>query len=566
MYARTTGFSALALLCLGCSAQALAVPADLAARADAYLKTAYPGEAPGAAVIIMEGGKTVYAAGAGLADVNAGKPIGPDTVFRLGSITKQFTAAVLLQLVEENKVALDDPISRYVAGLPAPGASATVRQLLSHTSGIQSYTAIPGWMTEGNLTRARNTEQMIAEFKDQPSPSKPGEAWAYNNSGYVLVGAIIERVTGKAWHEAVRERITGPLGLGTIRYGDAEATTVGMARGYTRRDGAVAPAMKIHMSIPHAGGALLGTVGDLGRWGQALHHGNVLKPASYAAMIAPTRLNGGKTVPYGFGIGTEQLRGRLAIGHSGGVPGFSSDSVYFPKEDVFVAVFANSDRPEVPPSVAVRRLAALAVGDPYPEFTRTEVDAGSLAPLFGSYAIETASGEAQQRLFYARDGKLYTRRSGRPETEVFAAGGDRFFYGPQTLSWFRLVRDGSGAHVLEMHDQGEGGIERAVRRGPVPAAPKAVAVRREILARYPGGYAIGAMRGTIAWRENDGLTFQLAGQPALALRAISETEFVADAVDGKLTFLSENGAVTRLVIDQGGRKMVAERVGPDPAH
>ncbi|TFI58096.1 class A beta-lactamase-related serine hydrolase [Sphingomonas parva] len=562
---RFTGLTTLAALCLACSAQALAAPADLKARADAFLQSAYPVDGPGAAVIIVERGKTVYAGGRGLADVAGGRPIGPDTVFRLGSITKQFSSAVLLQLADEGKLSLDDPISRYVPGLAEPGASATVRQALNHTIGVQSYTAIPGWMREENTARARTTDEMIALFKDLPSPTRPGEAWAYNNSGYVLVGAIIEKVTGKPWHQVVRERIAAPLGLETIRYGVEEPTIASMATGYTLREEGVAPAVRIHMSVPHAAGALVGTVGDLAAWGQALHHGKVLKPASYAAMIAPTRLPNGETVPYGFGMGTAELRGRQAIGHGGGIFGFTTDSTYLPKDDLFVAVFTNSDKPATHPGVAMRRLAALALGEPYPEFAKVDVPAAALEPLFGSYTIDPAKpdAKAEQRLFYARDGKLYTKRSGAPELEAFAAGGDRFFYGPNSLTWFRVARDSSGAHVLEMHDQGEDKIERAVRSGPVPAEPKAAAVPREVLQRYLGRYAIGAAHGTIAWGKGDSLTIQLAGQPALPLRAVSETEFDVPAVDARIAFESENGAVARLVIDQGGRKMAAERVKED---
>jgi D-alanyl-D-alanine carboxypeptidase len=555
--------SAAAAFCLTCSAQALAAPADLKAKADAYLKSAYPADGPGAAVIIVEHGKTVYAAGQGLADLEAKTPITPQTAFRLGSITKQFSSAVLLQLIEEGKVSLDDPISRYLAGFPEPGASATVRQLLNHTSGIQSYTSIPGWMTEANTGRAYTTEQMIGLFRDMPSPARPGEKWDYNNSGYVLVGAIVEKVTGKPWHQAVAERITRPLGLETIRYGVEEPTIASMAHGYTVRETGVAPAVKIHMSVPHAAGALVGTVGDLARWGAALHHGKVVKPASYAAMIAPTRLPNGETIPYGFGLGTGEMRGHQEIGHGGGIFGFSTDSTYFPKEDVFVAVFANSDQPATPPGVAMRKLAAMAIGDPFPEFTRAEVAPAALEPLLGVYRIDAAGGEPQERIFYARDGKLFTKRSGAPEMEVFAAGDDRFFYGPESLSWFRVARDGAGAHVLEMHENGDDKIARAVRAGPVPPEPKAAAVPHDVLARYVGAYTMGPMRGTIAWGKGETLTIQLAGQPALPLRAVSDTEFDVPAVDARISFVSENGEVARLIIDQGGQKMPAERVKED---
>ena len=195
---------------LAISAPALAVEPDFATKAEAIVGAAYPASGPGGAVVVTEGGKVVYAGGAGMADIAKGVPITPDTVFRLGSITKQFSAAVVLQLVAEGKLSLDDPLSKFVPGYPEPGARATVRQLLNHTSGIQSYTGIPGWMASDKVHTPHTTAEMIAEFRDQPPEFAPGERWDYNNSGYVLVGAVIEAVTGMPWHQAIAERITRP--------------------------------------------------------------------------------------------------------------------------------------------------------------------------------------------------------------------------------------------------------------------------------------------------------------------------------------------------------------------
>ena len=202
---------------LAISAPASAVDDNFAARAEALIETTYPAGKPGAAVIVTEGGKVVYVGGSGMADMDKGLPITAETVFRLGSITKQFSAAVILQLVAEGKLSLDDPLSKFVPGYPEPGGRATVRQLLNHTSGIQSYTGIPGWMAGDKVAKPYTTAELIAEFRDQPAEFQPAEKWNYNNSGYVLVGAVIEAVTGKPWHQTIVERIAKPLGLTTIR-------------------------------------------------------------------------------------------------------------------------------------------------------------------------------------------------------------------------------------------------------------------------------------------------------------------------------------------------------------
>jgi D-alanyl-D-alanine carboxypeptidase len=535
---------------------ASAIPSDLESRADAVLEAAYPADGPGAAVIITERGRVVYARGRGLADLEARTPITPDTVFRLGSITKQFTATVILQLTQEGRLSLDDPLSRFLPDYPAPAARVTVRQLLNHTSGIQSYTGIPGAMDEANTSRARTTDEMIAWFRDRPMQFQPGTRWAYNNSGYVLLGAIIERVTGRPWHEAVAERITRPLNLASIRYGVEEPAIPNMARGYTGGDGDPRPAQAIHMSVPHAAGALTGTVRDLATWADALHNGRVVNAASYAQMIRPTELPGGRTEQYGFGIGPALIRGRPVIGHNGGIPGFNTESFYAPDDGIFIAVFANSDTPATHPSLVIRRLMAIAMGRPYREFTRTTVDMASLEPLLGVY--RTADGAAE-RVFFAREGRLFTQRSGGPESEVMAAGGDIFFY-PANLNWFEMRRAAEGAHVMEMHQGGEDEAERAIRIGPVPAAPAAVEVPRGTLQRYVGRYDMGGPTLTIAMQPDGSLTVQLTGQEALALLPISATEFRPRGIDARLSFEMEIGAASAVTLMQGGGTIRAPRL------
>lgn len=538
---------------LGLAAPAAAVPADFAAKADALVEGAFPADGPGAAVIVTEGGKPVYQRGRGLADIASKRPITPETVFRMGSITKQFSAAVMLQLVAEGKVGLDDPLSKYFPDYPQPGASATVRQLLNHTSGIQSYTDIPGWMVEAKTNKPYSTDEMIAEFKSLPSPKKPGEAWDYNNSGYVLVGAIIEKVTGKPWHEAVDERIAKPLGLTTIRYGVLEDRTPNMAAGYTAHEGQVAPALKIHMSVPHAAGALIGSVQDLARWNAALHGGKVVPQPYYAMMIAPTPLPGGEENPYGFGIRNGDVRGRGAIGHGGGIFGFVTDSVYVPKEDVFVAVFANSNSPAADPGSVMLRLAALAIDDPFPTFTGVSVDPATVEPWFGVYPVDNG-----ERRFFARDGKFYTQRSGGSELQAFAAGNNRFFY-DNSLSWFEVSRDDKGVPVMAMYQQGSTRPELSKRSGPIPPAPKAADVSRETLEGYVGNYSVGGATAVVLLTDS-GLTVKLGDQPTLRLTPRSLTEFAVEGVDAKVVFNAAPGSpAASMTIHQGGRTMEAPR-------
>ena len=542
-----------AAVALAMAAPAHAIPADFKAKADALLKKSFPATGPGAAVIVTDEGKVVYEAGQGLADVKAKTRITPGTVFRIGSITKQFSAAIMLQLVAEGKVSLDDKLSKFFPDYPKPGADATVAELLNHTVGVQSYTDIPGWMAEKNTARAYTTDEMIAQFKNLPSPSKPGEKWAYNNSGYVLVGAVIEKVTGKPWHVNVDDRIAQPLGLKTIRYGVLEDQTPHMAKGYTDKEGKIAEAQAIHMSVPHAAGALIGSVEDLAKWNAALRHGKMVPAELYARMNMPTQLPDGTSEKYGFGMGMREVRGRQALGHGGGIFGFSTDSIYLPKEDVFVAVFTNSDSPQTDPGFLMQQLAALAIDDPFPTFQKVALDTKGVEPWVGVYKVK----DGERRLF-VKDGKLFTQRTGGGELEAFAAGNGKYFY-DNSLTWFELKRDPAGAPVIAMYQQGAVTPELSSRAGQIPAELPVADVPRAVLQSYAGTYLAPMGELKVALPAEGPMTVQLGGQRPIPVLAVTQTEFRTVGVDARVAFVVENDKVTGAVLKQGGREMPAKR-------
>lgn len=547
------GMVMAAMLMAGAAAPALAVPKDFKARADAILAEAYPADGPGAIVLVYEKGKPVYSAGRGLADVAAKRPLDPASAMRLGSITKQFTAAVVMQLVEEGKVRLDDPLSAYLPDFPKPGADATVRQLLNHTSGVKSYTALPEAMTAA--ATPRTTAEMIALFKDAKPEAPNGARWAYNNSGYVLLGAIIEKATGEPWHAEVDRRIARPLGLTSLRYGGLPDAEKGMANGYSRDEaGKPVPARPIHMSFPHAAGALVSTTEDLARFGRALSAGKVVKPASYALMAAPTRLADGKTEPYGFGLIPGKVRGRPLVGHDGGIFGFSTDGIYLPAEDIYVAVFANADRPVTDPELVTRKLAALALGDPFEPLAAQPLDLKSVEPMLGIYR----DGDVE-RMVYVRDGKLFTKRKGGGALEVQSAGNGRYFYA-DSLSWFALERGADGKPAMLWHADGEAQGTRMAWAGAVPAEAPIVALPRAELDRLAGTYR-GPMPVPIlvAVNAEGQLTLKFGEQQVTHLMPEAPTLFRVKEVDAKISFQVEGGKVAGLTIHQGGRELPAKR-------
>jgi CubicO group peptidase (beta-lactamase class C family) len=542
------GLAMAVLIALPAAAQ----PADFKAQAAATVEAAFPADAPGAAVMVTRKGQVIYAGGRGLADLDGRRPITPDTAFRMGSIAKQFTAALVLQLVAEGELSLDDPISRFLPDFPQPGASATVRQLLNHTSGLQDYTKIPGYMLSAPTLKPNTTADLVAVIASRPVVSPPGERWEYNNGGYVMLGAIVEKATGKSWHEAVVERIGRPLGLKSLAYADSPPNP-GLARGYSLNGGAFQPAKGVHISVAGAAGALVISPADLARWSDALHHGRVVRPDLYPEMIKPARLNGGRNETYGFGFRLRQIRGRAALVHGGAGRGLDTDAVYIPSEDLFVAVFANTDDPPIDPASLTRRLAALALGEPVPSFKAVEVPPASLEPLFGTYSVD----QGPPRRFFSRDGKLFIGR-GDEELRALPAGDDRFFLPDDDLTWFRIRRQADGAHVMEVHRFEAAGPDRSVRIGD---APPPLTVPLAVRQGYVGAYQTEAPLLTIALDQAGRLTIAPPGQPAMILRPVSETEFRVEGAPMRLVFHPKNGRTDRLTLYRGARELHGVRTG-----
>jgi CubicO group peptidase (beta-lactamase class C family) len=348
---RVAATFALQTILLSAAAPACAAkPATTAEAIDAMVAKAIPAEGPGAAVIAVKDGKTVFRKAYGMANLELGVPISPESVFRLGSITKQFTAVAVLALAEEGKLSLSDPITRFLPDYPTHGHVITVEHLLNHTSGIRSYTGIPGYMN-ARIQADLTTAELVAVFSKEPMDFAPGEQWRYNNSGYVLLGAIIEKVSGMKYGDFVAERIFRPLGMMSTAYGSDERILPKRASGYTRDGETVGNARYLSMTQPHAAGGLVSTIDDLAVWDASLYSERLLKNGSLEKAWTPAVTRDGKPTRYGYGWGISTLRGSRAIEHGGGIFGFSTYGIRLPREKVYVAVLANSDSPKVDPGM-----------------------------------------------------------------------------------------------------------------------------------------------------------------------------------------------------------------------
>ena len=362
---RRVGFratSAACLLLLASTAAPGAPPAATAPTAaiDALLKGSFPADRPGAAVIVVKDGRTLFRKAYGMANLELGVPLQPDMVFRLGSVTKQFTAVAILMLAEEGKLSAG-PDHEVPPGYPTQGHMITVEHLLTHTSGIQSYTEMPGWMApQGPITLT----ELIDGFKNEPMEFAPDEKWLYNNSGYVLLGAIIEKASGQTYEEFVRANLQAARDDALVLR-PHRATSRDGCRGYTGR-ATPRNARYLSMTQPYAAGSLASTVDDLARWDATLYTKKLVKQASLEKAWKPYVLTDGKTTGYGYGWGVSSC----AATHHRARRRASSASPLTrcgAGRHVYVAVLCNSDSPSADPGYLAKKIAALVIGDPFPE-------------------------------------------------------------------------------------------------------------------------------------------------------------------------------------------------------
>jgi D-alanyl-D-alanine carboxypeptidase len=300
--------------------------------------------AVGLSVAVARDGTILVEEGAGIADLEFSVPVNSETSFRIGSVTKQYTAASIMKLAERGELSIDDDIGDYVPDFESGDRAITIRNLLNHTSGIPNYTAQPEFFGRGSPVNLTDGE--LLEFIDGvPFDFEPNEGWNYSNTGYYLLGMIIEAADGRPYDRFVQEEFFDPLGLTRTRYGHEHEIIPNRAQGYNfnQATGQITNDDLISMNTPGAAGALIASAGDLVRWQIALRSGLAVQPESYQQMISSTVATGQGAGEYGFGLMIAEANGVRSIAHGGGIPGFNSVLTTLPDLDMHVAVISNSN-------------------------------------------------------------------------------------------------------------------------------------------------------------------------------------------------------------------------------
>lgn len=368
------------------------------------------------AVLVARDGEVLLDKGYGSANLEWNIANDGDTKFRLGSVTKQFTGVAILLLQERGKLTLDAPIKTYLPDAHANWDKVTVRHLLTHSSGIPNFTSFPDYA--GTKTLHATHASLIARFWDKPLEFAPGEKFAYSNSGYVLLSAIVEKLSGQSYAEFVTANLFKPLGMADSGYDSHAAVLPRRASGYSPSPKGPVNADYIDMTIPQGAGALYSTTRDLLKWQRGLYGGKLLKPASLAAFRTPFKDG------YALGVGVQSGGGDTTIEHGGGIEGFNTSLAYDPDRKITVVVLGNLNGPT--PGKLSKSLMTLARGGTITlsaERKPMTVAPDQLPQYEGVYELAPTFTITMR----VRDGKLMTQATGQEEFELFPEGKDRFF-------------------------------------------------------------------------------------------------------------------------------------------
>jgi D-alanyl-D-alanine carboxypeptidase len=428
MYPRRVHFFACVLLLT----LSVAVQAD---KVDDYVKAQMERQhIPGISIVVIKDRKIIKSMGYGLANVELNVAATPDTVYKIGSVSKQFIAAGILVLVQDGKISLDDNISKFLDGTPDAWKPITIRHLLTHTSGI--VREAPGF----DPLKIQNDADVIKTAYSLPLRFTPGEKWEYCNVGYFTLAEIITRVSGKPWGDFLRERVFLPLGMNSTRTTNMTDLVTNRANGYVWRNGKLQNSA-IYFAL-RPSGAFLSTVMDLAKWDAALDAGTILKQSTLDQAWTPAKLNNGNTHPYGFGWELAPLAGHKQINHGGSLPGFRAQLTRFVDDKLTVAVLTNGDNANAA-AIAVG-IANFYIPGLLPNRKVAKVDPKIFDNYVGQYQPDPSA-----TVYITREGdKLMVQQGQGEKRQLFPESETNFFTEPTSRSIYSFIKDDSGQMLL----------------------------------------------------------------------------------------------------------------------
>ncbi|MEJ7739788.1 MAG: serine hydrolase [Chitinophagaceae bacterium] len=400
-----------------CLLQAIASSQTVTTKLDEFLTTCSTQNKFNGTALVAQKGKVLLQKGYGIKDAGTSALNNTTTIYQVGSVTKQFTSAIILRLQEQHKLSVKDKLSKYFPEYP-DGDKIIIENLLTHTSGIYSYTSDSKFMAT-EITKAYTREKMMALFKDKPLEFEPGTKWSYSNSGYSMLGYVIEKVTGKPYEKVMREMILEPLQMNHSGFDFAHLKSPDKATGYiTLNENAKAAAPIVDSSVSYAAGSLYSSVEDLYKWERAISANKILSPGSWKMAFTPFRNK------YGYGWFIDTMYAKLITAHGGGIHGFNANLLRIPQEEIAIILLNNKGNPHL--DEITRGIAAILLGEKY-DLPKERVQIKVADSILQQYVGEYDLSPAFKITVWTTNGMLKAQATGQPEFELFAEK-EHFFF------------------------------------------------------------------------------------------------------------------------------------------
>lgn len=523
---------------------------SLESKIDKILSNQFKSNEPGVSALVAKNGKVIYRKAFGKANLELNVDMTSENVFEVGSITKQFTSVAILMLLEEGKLNLEDDITKFIPDYPTKGKKITVHHLLTHTSGIKSYTSMS---TFGKvMTIDQSPLKFINFFKNEPMDFNPGEKYKYNNSGYFILGYIIEKVSGVSYPKFIKERIFDKINMNSSYYGSHTKLIKNRASGYQKR-GDFLNTQYISLTLPFAAGSIMSTVDDMLKWQTAITNNVFVKETTIDKAFTNYTLNKGDKINYGYGWSLNEINNIPTIEHGGAIPGYKSMGVFVPSKNVYVILFSNCGCNS--PTNTALEIAALAIDKPnLSKESAIKLSKEQLKKWVGTYQFDNDV----LRFITLKEGQLYSQREGSEQvSKIHPTSANSFSFEKGFTSYDFSMKNGEKIALFKNRIKKSKGVftnKKTINKTEV------IKISEAILKTYEGVYELQPGFVITVSSKGNQLFAQATGQSQFELFAESNINFFLKVVKASIEFhKNDKGEINALTLNQGGRAMKAQK-------
>lgn len=522
---------------------------------DSLMNTNYKPDKPGAVLLIAKKGKVVFKKAYGLASIELNVPNKTGNIFRIGSMSKQFTAVCILQLAQQGRLNLKDDIKQYLPAYNTHGRHITIENLLTHTSGILDPEGKPDFPER--LRREQSHDDLINSFMNDSLLFEPGTDWHYSNANYALAGLIIENIAKVSLSEYLQEYIFNPIGMSHTSIGNNDSIVVNAVYGYTPLgEDKFQPSLYMNWSLYFGAGEILSTVDDLLKWDNALYTDKILKKEWLQKAWTPFILTNGQTSNYGFGWTTNDFHEMTIISHNGGINGFFSDGIRIPSQQTYIVLLSNN--PSKEPWSITKSIALRFIGQKILKPLAITPDAKELQKYTGVYAFHHVNAAQEYLLFSVENDTLYAESPGRSKTALLNVGNDLFAHRDENW-YYQYHRDKSDsiisieAYSRELIQYGPHlmGVKSSMPF-PKPKEKKEVAIDTRQISILQGKYDFGGGIVVPVTLEGSHIYIQQMGHEKEEIFAEDDRHFFSKSSDLTIEFGISNNIVTEMIVVSGG--------------